>query len=168
MAEDSSGVLERIYPGDGSDGLVVEMNDSDYDQLSLSELVVAVPPGFALPKDKTITISVIEGPSKGLIHRLLKPHVSIGRTRGGADIEIDDQKMSDMHCAVGVKDSIIRLCDLDSHGGTYVEDRRISTAPLEHLSEFRVGSSLLLVTVLPARAVPPGEEVDEFTREKEE
>jgi pSer/pThr/pTyr-binding forkhead associated (FHA) protein len=144
------------------------MNDSKYDQLSLCELVVAARPGFALPKDKTITISVVEGPSKGLIYRLLKPHVSIGRTRGGADIEIDDQKASDMHCAVGVKDSIIRLCDLDSHGGTYVEDRRISAAPLEHLSEFRVGSSLLLVTVLPARAVSPGEEVDEFTRENEE
>jgi len=149
---------------DDSDG----RKDSDDDRLVLCVLVVTAPPGFALPKDKTITISVIGGPSKGLIRRLVKPHVSIDRSGGGADIEVDDRRISDMHCAVGVKDSIIRLCDLDSHGGTYVEDRRVSVAPLEHLSEFRVGSSVLLVTVLPARAVSPAEEVDEFMGGKEE
>lgn len=34
------------------------------DRLSLCELVVTAPPGFALPKDKTIAISVIRGPAK--------------------------------------------------------------------------------------------------------
>jgi len=85
------------------------------DSLGLCELVVTAPPGFALPKDKTITISVIGGPSKGLTRRLVKPHVSIGRSGSGADIQVDDQEVSDMHCAVGVKGNIIRLCDLDSH-----------------------------------------------------
>jgi pSer/pThr/pTyr-binding forkhead associated (FHA) protein len=136
--------------------------------MSLCELLLAVPPGFALPEDKVITISVIAGPSKGLTRRLVKPHVSIGRSGGGADIEIDDPQLSDMHCAVGVKEHIIRLCDLDSHGGTYVEDQSVSVASLEHLSEFRVGSSLLLVTVLPARAVSLGEEVNEFAEGAEE
>jgi len=167
MPEDSSSVSERIYPGDGLDGSN-RRNNSDYDQLSLCELVVTAPPGFALPKDKTITISVIGGPSKGLIRRLVKPHVSIGRLGGGSEIELDDRQLSDVHCAVGVKDSIIRLCDLDSPSGTYVENQSVSVASLEHLSEFRVGSSVLLVTVLPARAMPPGEEVDEFTGGKEE
>lgn len=157
------------YRTDGQD----HSNDLDKSKnsgkvrLGLSELVVTVPPGFALPKDKTITISVIGGPSKGLICRLRKPHVSIGRLGRGAEIELDDRRLSDMHCAVGVKDSIIRLCDLDSKDGTYVEDQRVSAASLEHLSEFRVGTSVLLVTVLPARAVSAAEEADEFTREKE-
>ena len=167
IAEDSSSVLERIYPGDGSDGLSGR-NNSDYDPLSLCGLVVAVPPGFALPKNKIITISVIGGPSKGVIRRLVKPHISIGRSGGGADIEVDDQKVSDMHCAVGVKGYIIRLRDLDSLDGTYVENRRVFVASLEHLSEFRVGSSVLLVTVFPARAVSTAEEVNEFTRENQE
>lgn len=123
---------------------------SDRGPLPLCHLVVAVPPGFALPKDKTITVSVIDGPSKGSLLRLVKPHISIGRMGCGADLEIDDPQVSDMHCAVGVKDSIIRLCDLDSQLGTYVEDQRVSVAPLEHLSEFRVGSSVLLLTVIPA------------------
>lgn len=104
---------------------------------------------FALPKDKKITISVIGGPSKGLSHQFRKPRISIGRAGGGADIELDDPKVSGLHCAVGMRQDRVRLCDLDSTYGTYVNDERIQAAELEHLSEFRVGSSLLLVTILP-------------------
>jgi len=54
--------------------------------------------------------------------------------------------------AVAVNQDRIRLYDLDSTSGTYVNDERIQTAELEHLSEFRVGSSLLLVTISPENA----------------
>jgi hypothetical protein len=132
------------------------------DRLGLCELVVTAPPGFALPKDKTIAISVIGGPSKGLVRRLVKPHISIGRSGGGADIQVDDQEVSDMHCAVGVKGDIIRLCDLDSYNGTHVERQRVSAAPLEHFSEFRIGSSVLLLTVRVAHAVASVDSRDQF------
>jgi hypothetical protein len=145
MAAGPSEVSERIHQESGS--------DFDHDALSLCELVVTSPPGLVLPKDKVIRISVIEGPSKGLATGLAKPHISIGRRGGGVDIEVDDQQVSDLHCAIGVKRDIIRLLDLDSHNGTYVRDHRVSGASLEHLSEFRVGCSVLLVTVLPAQAV---------------
>jgi hypothetical protein len=112
--------------------------------------------GLALPKDKIITISVIGGPSKGLARQMVKPHVSVGRTGGGAEIEIDDPRVSDLHCVVGVKNEVIRLCDMDSYSGTYIEDERVVVAGLSHLSEFRVGSSLLLVTVLPAQQESSG------------
>ena len=103
---------------------------------------------FELPQDKTITISVIAGPAKGVTHQIRKPRLSIGRAGGGADIEIDDPKVSRVHCALGVRHGSIRLCDLDSTHGTYVNDELVQTAELGHLSEFRVGSSLLLVTVI--------------------
>lgn len=118
----------------------------------IAELLIADPPGLALPKDRVITISVIGGPSKGLAQQMVKPQISIGRSGSGANIEIDDPNVSDRHCAVGVKHDIIRLCDLDSQGGTWVGHERVSVAALEHLSEFRVGSSLLLLTVLSAHA----------------
>jgi pSer/pThr/pTyr-binding forkhead associated (FHA) protein len=137
------------------------------DRLGLCELVVTAPPGFALPKDKTIAISVIGGSSKGLTRRLVKPHVSIGRSGGGADIQVDDEQVSDMHCAVGVKGDIIRLCDLDSHTGTFVEKQRVSAAPLEHFSEFRIGSSVLLLTVLAAQGVVTLDNHGHFETEKE-
>jgi len=107
--------------------------------------------GFVLPEDNTITISVIGGPSKGLAHQFSKPRISIGRAGGATDIEIDDPKVSVLHCAVAVSQDRIRLYDLDSTSGTYVNDERIETAELEHLSEFFIGSSLLLVTILPKR-----------------
>jgi pSer/pThr/pTyr-binding forkhead associated (FHA) protein len=99
----------------------------------------------------TISITIIAGPSKGLAHRFTKPMVSVGRSGGGADIEIDDPSASDLHCAIGVKQHAIRLCDLDSTAGTYINDERVESAELEHLSEFRVGSSLLLITILAKR-----------------
>ena len=64
-------------------------------------------------------------------------------------MEIDDPGVSGMHCAVGVTPDQVRLCDLDSTGGTYVNDLRVEVAELEHLSEFRVGSSVLLLMILP-------------------
>jgi pSer/pThr/pTyr-binding forkhead associated (FHA) protein len=79
--------------------------------------------------------------------------MSIGRVGGGADIALDDPEVSDLHCAVGVGHDQIRLCDLDSTNGTYVNDERVQSAELEHLSEFRVGSSLLLVTILPRHKI---------------
>jgi len=108
---------------------------------------------FELPKDKTITISVIAGPSKGATHQIHKPRISIGGAGGGADIEIDDPKLSRVHCALRVSHGSIRLCDLDSTSGTYVHDELVQAAELGHLSEFRVGSSLLLVTIIAKREI---------------
>lgn len=104
---------------------------------------------LAMPDHQTVTISVIAGPSKGLMHQFTKPRVSIGITGGGADIEIDDPQVSSVHCVVGLKRDMLRLCDLDSANGTYINDEPICRVGLEHLSEFRVGSSLLLVTIVP-------------------
>jgi type III secretion system (T3SS) inner membrane Yop/YscD-like protein len=116
---------------------------------SLSGSAVRRLSSLALPHDKTITISVIAGPSKGLTHQLTKPLITIGRTSAGADIEIDDPRVSRLHCVIGVKHGMIRLCDLDSANGTHINAQCIQAAGLEHLSEFRIGSSLLLVTIFP-------------------
>jgi pSer/pThr/pTyr-binding forkhead associated (FHA) protein len=97
----------------------------------------------------TISICVISDPSKGLTYQFSKPLTSVGRTGGRADIQIDDPSLADLHCAMGVRQDVFRLCDLDSTTGIYINHERVQTAELEHLSEFRVGSSLLLVTILP-------------------
>ena len=104
--------------------------------------------GLELPKDKNITISGIGGPAKGLKYQVTKPRVTVGRLGGGADIEIDDPETSRKHCKVEVKQDIVKLIDLKSTNGTFVNDERVPNAELEHLSEFRVGSSLLLVTIM--------------------
>ena len=109
-------------------------------------------PDLSLPVDRVVTLSVIGGPAKGLIHRLEKPRVVLGRT--GADVEINDPGVSRWHCAVEVKDDIVTLRDLDSTNGTYFGDERARAAELKHLSEFRLGSTVVLVTILPKLSPP--------------
>jgi len=102
---------------------------------------------LALPNDRTITVSVIAGPSTGLTRELTKPKTSIGKAGGGADIEINDPQVSAMHCAVGLTEDVVRLCDRDSANGTYVNDERIQAIDLEHLGEFRIGSTWFMVVI---------------------
>ena len=101
--------------------------------------------GLSLPAGKAITLSVIAGPAKGLAYAMSKPRVVLGRT--GAEMEISDPEISRSHCAVEVKGGVVRLRDLDSTNGTYFNDERVRAAELEHLSEFRIGASVVLVTI---------------------
>jgi len=119
------------------------------DALSLDGSISNLSSGLAVPNDRAIKISVITGPSTGLTHRLTKAKTSIGQVGGGADIEINDPQVSRLHCVVGMTEDMVRLCDLDSANGTYVNDERIQAAELEHLSEFRLGSTWLVVTIVP-------------------
>ena len=115
--------------------------------LLLDSSFVNLSSGLALPKDRAITISIISGRSTGLTHALNKAKTSIGQVGGGADIEIDDLQASRLHCVVGLTEDTVRLCDLNSANGTYVNDERIEAIDLEHLSEFRIGSTWLVVVV---------------------
>ena len=117
--------------------------------LSLDGSISNLSSGLALPKDKTIKISVVTAQSTGLTHRLTKAKTSIGQVGGGADIELDDPQISALHCVIGVTNDIVRLCDLDSANGTYVNGERVQAVELEHLSEFRLGSTWLVVTIVP-------------------
>ena len=105
---------------------------------------------LALPRDRTIKISVITGSSQGMECELSRPLVTIGRSGGGADIEIDDPKVSRLHCAVEVRRDAILLHDLRSMNGTYIDNSRVFAARLEEKSKFRIGSSLLQVSILSA------------------
>jgi pSer/pThr/pTyr-binding forkhead associated (FHA) protein len=75
------------------------------------------------------------------------PLVTLGRLRGGADIEIDDPQVSRLHCAIEVKGDHVFLRDLRSTNGTYVAGRRVLAAKLDDSAEFRIGSSALRVDI---------------------
>ena len=113
--------------------------------------------GLALPAAKVITLEVIAGPSQGLVYRLSKPRVVLGRPfdalgHGSADLEINDPEVSRWHCAVEVKNDVVRLRDLDSTNGTYFEEERVRAAELKDHSEFRIGSTLVRVTIAPRQS----------------
>src|SRR5277367_6607097 len=100
-----------------------------------------------LPEHKSIMISVIEGMSRGVERGMTVPLVTIGRLRGGADIEIDDPRVSRLHCAIEVKNDSVLLRDLRSTNGTYIGEKRVLAARLNECAEFRIGETKIRVAV---------------------
>jgi predicted Zn finger-like uncharacterized protein len=103
--------------------------------------------GLVLPTTAQVVLTVLTGPAKGLIHRLVKPRVILGRA--GADVDLQDPEVSRQHCAIEVKGPVIRLKDLDSTNGTYLEVERVRAAELQSGTEFRIGSSVIRVSLEP-------------------
>ena len=108
--------------------------------------------GSFLPANKAISLSIIAGPARGQALSLEKPVVILGRS--GADFTVDDPNISRQHCAVEVRGDSVRVRDLDSTNGTFVGLERVRAAELRHLSEFRMGLSVVLVTITPKLSSP--------------
>ncbi|MGH9594437.1 MAG: FHA domain-containing protein [Bryobacteraceae bacterium] len=106
--------------------------------------------GLRLPTGKAIALSVLAGPSRGVVFPVDRARVVLGRT--GADLAIQDPEISRWHCALEIKGDVIRLRDLESTNGTYLNDERVRVAELKHLSEFRIGTSIILLSVTPKLA----------------
>jgi hypothetical protein len=106
-------------------------------------------PDIPLLENLTITISVIEGRSKGLAYHLKKLCITVGRIGGGADFEFNEPEASEVHCFIAARPRSVRLYAAPAVGNIYVNDQPIRTVELRHASTFRVGSSLLRVSILP-------------------
>jgi hypothetical protein len=95
-----------------------------------------------LDGDKVISLVVIDGPLKGQVFPVTKPRVLLGRTE--ADIVLDDSEISRKHCAIEMHGASAVLADLGSTNGTFVDDEKIETHQLQHMSEFRLGSTVVM------------------------
>ena len=106
------------------------------------------PQRYASPNSTpTVTLCITRGRSIGKTHQLTKRQASIGNIGGNADMQIDDPETSALHCAVAITDNGVRLYDLDSVNGTYVDDVPVQVADLEELSTFRIGSTEFVVWI---------------------
>ena len=95
-----------------------------------------------LDRDKVVSLVVIDGPLKGQVFPVIKPRVLVGRSE--ADIVLDDSEISRKHCALEVHGTSAVLADLGSTNGTFVDDEKIETHELQHMSEFRLGSTVMM------------------------
>lgn len=102
-----------------------------------------------LPVDSKLSLAVISGPDSGKIFQITKPRVVIGCQ--GADINVDDPEISSAHAAVEVAGEHVTLVDLGSTNGTYIDEERVSEAPLENQAEFTVGGTTLMLIVTSPR-----------------
>lgn len=99
------------------------------------------------PAMMTVLLTVISGPEKGSVHKVLKPRVVIGRE--GADIAFQDPEISRRHCVLEVRENRVNLRDLDSTNGTFFEEERVRAAMLQDGAEFRIGETVLRISFEP-------------------
>ncbi len=116
----------------------------------LARLTAEADNSLHLPEGKAIALSVISGPVRGLVFTMDKPRIVLGRS--DADVVINDVEVSRWHCAIEAKGDLVRLRDLESTNGTFSGDDRVRVAELKHLSEFRIGSSTIMVSITPRLA----------------
>lgn len=98
---------------------------------------------LGLPEGKRVSVAVLQGADSGLIFPVDKPLVVIGRTE--ADLVLNDSEVSRHHARLELKGLSVTLRDLKSTNGTYINEQRITVAPLSNQAEFRVGASTLML-----------------------
>jgi predicted Zn finger-like uncharacterized protein len=100
---------------------------------------------LALPKDKRLSLAVIQGTATGQIFQIAKSRTVIGRS--GSDIVLDDPESSRQHAAIEIIGDTAILRDLGSTNGTFVDLERIEQVALTNQMEFRIGSHVLMFIV---------------------
>jgi uncharacterized Zn finger protein len=109
--------------------------------------LLAVDDGLRLPENLDVILTVESGPQASKSFTLTKARTVIGRK--GADIALEDPEISRHHCVVEVREGAVNLKDLDSTNGTFFEGERARAVLLKEGAMFRIGSSLIRVTLRP-------------------
>ncbi len=104
----------------------------------------------AFPEKSTVVLKVIEGPYWGKSFALEgATQFTIGRSTKLQISLSEDPYISRHHCLVMVNPQSVRIADLGSKSGTFVNAERIRVADLKHGDLIQVGSTVLEV-VLPS------------------
>jgi hypothetical protein len=113
------------------------------ERLDLDEEVGAalaeLPPGMGM-------LVVRRGPNAGSRFVLDSEVTALGR-HPESDIFLDDITVSRRHAAVRRVDGGYEVADVGSLNGTYVDHKRVDTAPLHHLDDLQIGRFVLVVLV---------------------
>ena len=89
-------------------------------------------------------LSIFIGKNSGENHKLKPGIITIGRAPQ-ADITIDDDRISRIHCAIKLSDGTISIEDKGSKNGTYVDSSKISHAILSPGVSIQLGHSVMKI-----------------------
>ncbi|HOX37394.1 MAG TPA: protein kinase [Candidatus Brocadiia bacterium] len=94
----------------------------------------------------SMLLQVVDGPEKGSFHELAEGDgIMFGRLSREGIIGLNDPSVSQPHCRISLKDGELRLTDLGSRNGTYVNRRKTNNAVLKDGDKIRVGHSAIRV-----------------------
>jgi len=100
-------------------------------------------------------LHVVGGPDAGHVHSLTSGSTSLGRD-AGADLRLDDDQVSRLHCRLELSPAGVRVVDTSSANGTTVDGEPVGVegAALPHGALLRVGRSTLTVAAPLAPRAP--------------
>ena len=102
---------------------------------------------LSLPKDKELTLKLLEGVDQGTVYAIAKPRITFGRTN--ADVTVDDPLVSRLHCVLETMEDWVQVRDMGSTNGTLVDDEPITAATLRDGSTFRIGNHVFQLRMSP-------------------
>jgi HD-GYP domain-containing protein (c-di-GMP phosphodiesterase class II) len=79
--------------------------------------------------------------------------LTFGRLKN-CDVQVDDESVSRKHCTLHAREDGCVVADLQSANGTFVNDKRISTADLQPGDKLRIGSTVFEFVSAAAPEVP--------------
>jgi DNA-binding NtrC family response regulator len=136
----------------------VANDDVDTDRSAMNETVLSERLGAA-PEEGTFIVRVTDGPDKGktLQFDASAPSSVLVGTSPACEMQLADREVSRRHASLEIVPGGIRLTDLESTNGTFVDRVRVYAALLQGGEIIRVGASTLSVDLEEARrraAVP--------------
>ncbi|MEJ2709629.1 MAG: FHA domain-containing protein [Anaerolineales bacterium] len=114
---------------------------------TIADLNLNIDPGPARDTRAILYLEILAGPDAGQMHAIETLPVRIGR---GAQTTLSldaDQGVSRQHAEIYASEGRLRIRDLESRHGTYLNGRRIIDESLNPGDKFLVGQSTVILTV---------------------
>lgn len=96
----------------------------------------------------------IAGPLRGATYSLDGKNFTIGR-EPSSRLPIDDQYVSRRHCVIQMEDGDLKITDLNSHNGTFVNTIPVKQRVLRHGDQIIIGASTFVVLLAGEEAPAP-------------
>ncbi|HEY8278597.1 MAG TPA: FHA domain-containing protein [Bdellovibrionota bacterium] len=95
-------------------------------------------------------LKILSSPDKssdGLKFELGQGDNLIGRTSPPAKLKLDGTKVSKKHCVFKLENGVLKVDDLNSSNGIFVNGKKVSSAMLKEKDRLVIGEFILEVTV---------------------
>jgi pSer/pThr/pTyr-binding forkhead associated (FHA) protein len=95
-----------------------------------------------------VILHFLEGENEGVEIKLTPPReIYIGRSEE-SDVFLGEKKISRKHCQILVSEKEVRIVDLESTNGSFVNSKKISEQTLKNSDKIKVGSSLIEIEII--------------------
>lgn len=118
-------------------------------------MIISYPAATQVSYMATARLIILNGAQKGDELELQRGSNFLGRAEAN-DFVLNDVTVSARHCEVIVTDFSVRVRDLGSTNGTWIDNRRVLDAEIRNGQVLMLGSMEMRLSVLPAEiSIPP-------------